>query len=142
MRLVQSDRRAAKYAGLVNAVLRRFLRERAALLGAAQRTPSGRHNHPQWWIDRLKADWPEQWPALLEANDQRPPMTLRVNLRLGSVARYLARLDEVGIPAQALALLGWLATQPGFYTGLGVRPNLGAPNDALALLRRECNVAA
>lgn len=34
----------------------------------------------------------------------------------------------------ALAGLGWLATQPGFYTGLGVRPNLGAPNDALALL--------
>jgi len=34
----------------------------------------------------------------------------------------------------ALALLGWLATQPGFYTGLGVQPNLSAPNDALALL--------
>ncbi len=32
------------------------------------------------------------------------------------------------------ALLGWLATQAWFYTGLGVQPNLGAPNDALALL--------
>jgi STE24 endopeptidase len=34
----------------------------------------------------------------------------------------------------ALALLGWLAQQPGFYTGLGVQPSIGAPNDALALL--------
>jgi len=32
------------------------------------------------------------------------------------------------------ALLGWLARQPGFYVGLGVQPNLGAPNDAIALL--------
>jgi STE24 endopeptidase len=39
-----------------------------------------------------------------------------------------------GISLLALALLGWLSTQAGFYTGLGVLPNLGAPNDALALL--------
>jgi len=39
-----------------------------------------------------------------------------------------------GLSLAALALLGWLAGQPGFYVGLGVAPNLGAPNDALALL--------
>ena len=39
-----------------------------------------------------------------------------------------------GISLAALALLGWLAGQTGFYLGLGVRPNIGAPNDALALL--------
>ena len=39
-----------------------------------------------------------------------------------------------GLSLAGLALLGWLARQPGFYLGLGVQPNLGAPNDALALL--------
>ena len=39
-----------------------------------------------------------------------------------------------GLSLAALALLGWLAGQPGFYVGLGVAPNLGAPNDALAVL--------
>jgi STE24 endopeptidase len=33
-----------------------------------------------------------------------------------------------------LALLGWLKTRIWFYTGLGVQPLLGAPNDAMALL--------
>jgi STE24 endopeptidase len=39
-----------------------------------------------------------------------------------------------GVSLAALALLGWLAAQPWFYLGLGVEPNLGGPNDALALL--------
>lgn len=99
-------------AGFINAVLRRFLRERAALLEAAQRTPSARHNHPQWWLDRLKADWPDQWPALLEANDLRPPMTLRVNTRRGSVAQYLQRLAEAGLGARPVGEHGVLLDAP------------------------------
>ncbi len=99
-------------AGFINAVLRRFLRERAALLEAAQRTPSARHNHPQWWIDRLKADWPEHWSALLEANDLRPPMTLRVNTRRGSVAHYLQRLADAGLGACPVGEHGVLLDAP------------------------------
>ena len=40
----------------------------------------------------------------------------------------------LAISLAGLALLGWLAGQTGFYLGLGVRPNIAAPNDALALL--------
>ena len=99
-------------AGFINAVLRRFLRERSALLEVTQRTPSGRHNHPQWWIERLQADWPQQWPALLEANNLRPPMTLRVNARRGSVAQYLQRLADAGLGARPVGGHGVLLDSP------------------------------
>ncbi len=104
---VQAARaRQASAAGLVNAVLRRALREAGPLRAAIADDPSARHEHPAWWIDRLRADWPADWCALLAANQQRAPMTLRVNLRRGSVEAYLARLAAAGIPAAALPLPG------------------------------------
>jgi len=99
-------------AAFVNAVLRRFVREQSAVLKATQRTVAGRTNHPQWWVDRLQADWPEHWQALLAANDRRPPMTLRVNTRRGSVATYLARLSEAGLPGRAVGAHGVLLDAP------------------------------
>lgn len=93
-------------AGFVNAVLRRFLRERAVLLASLADDAVARHNHPPWWMDRLRADWPLQWRALLAADNLRAPMTLRVNLRHGTVAAYLARLAEAGHPARAIPLPG------------------------------------
>ena len=86
-------------AGFVNAVLRRFLRERAALVAAATRQPLGAFNHPLWWIDRLRQDWPAEWQALLHANDQHPPMTLRVR---ASATAYAERLAEADIKAHGL----------------------------------------
>lgn len=93
-------RRQAASAGFVNAVLRRFLRESEALVARLQADPVARHNHPRWWIERLQQDWPPQWAALLEANNQRAPMTLRINRRHGTVADYLARLATQGMAAQ------------------------------------------
>ena len=94
--------RTKQSAAFVNAVLRRFLREREALVAAALRDPLARFNHPPWWVDRLKADWPQRWQHLLDADNQRPPMTLRVNARRGDAARYVARLVEAGIAAEAI----------------------------------------
>lgn len=93
---------AKQRGGFVNAVLRRFLREREALLGAIAADPVARFNHPRWWIERLQRDWPGQWQAVLAADQQRAPMTLRVNLRHGSVEAYLARLAQAGLAARAL----------------------------------------
>ena len=90
---------APRSAAFVNAVLRRFLRERDALCAAALRDPVAQHNHPKWWIERLTQDWPEHAPALLSAANQHPPMDLRVNLRRGSAQAYAARLAEHGIEA-------------------------------------------
>lgn len=86
----------------VNAVLRRFVRERAALVAAVERTPVGAWNHPAWWIERLRQDWPAQWQALLRAANQRPPMTLRVNARRGTGAAYVQRLAAAGRAATVL----------------------------------------
>jgi 16S rRNA (cytosine967-C5)-methyltransferase len=79
-------------AGFINAVLRRFLREREALVAAAERTPAGAFNHPPWWIDRLKQDWPAKWQALLAEANRHPPMTLRINARRTTAAAYAQRV--------------------------------------------------
>ncbi len=97
-----AKRRAERSAGLVNAVLRRFLREREALMASTDQDPMARYNHPQWWISRLRKDWPQHWEALLEANQTQPPMTLRVNARHGSAQAYLERLQAAGIDAHLL----------------------------------------
>ena len=83
-------------AGFINAVLRRFLRERQSLVPAAQRSALGAYNHPLWWVERIKRDWPQQWQALLAAANHRPPMTLRVNARRGSGAAYVHGLAALG----------------------------------------------
>ena len=89
-------------AGFVNAVLRRFVREREALVAAATRTPLGAWNHPPWWIERVRQDWPRHWQALLLAANRRPPMTLRVNARHGTGAAYVQRLATLGRAATLL----------------------------------------
>jgi len=95
-------RRSPGPAPFVNALLRRFLRERDTLLASAQATPEGAWNHPAWWIEQLQQDWPAHWQALLTAADQHPPMTLRVNRRHYSGAAYQALLAAQG---QAATLL-------------------------------------
>lgn len=117
-------RRAKPSASFVNAVLRRFLRERDALVAATLADPVARFNHPVWWIERLRADWPLEWEALLAADNLHPPMSLRVNARRGDAAGYLARLAEAGIEAdapggQAVRLRQPVPVQqlPGFAAG-------------------------
>ena len=84
-------------AGLVNGVLRAFLRDRAALESAAAADPAVAHAHPAWLVARLQAAWPEDWAAILHAANGRPPMTLRVNRLRGSTPGYLATLAQAGL---------------------------------------------
>jgi 16S rRNA (cytosine967-C5)-methyltransferase len=95
-------RRDKGSASFVNAVLRRFLREQEALVEGASGDPVGRWNHPAWWLARLQTDWPDRWQAIAEADNTRPPMTLRVNARRATVAGYLAELDGAGLAGEAL----------------------------------------
>jgi len=111
-------------APFVNAVLRRFLRERDAIVEAAKRDAVAAHNHPAWWAKRLRVDWPDQWQALLEANNHRAPMTLRVNARRGTAEGYVLRLQEQGISARAhgthtvvLDMPSPVSRLPGFAEG-------------------------
>ena len=85
--------------GLVNAILRNFLRSRAELLEQADHSMEEKYSYPQWWVDELSAQYGERCTAILEAGNQHPPMTLRVNLRRGSTTEYLARLAQHGYSA-------------------------------------------
>lgn len=92
---------------LVNGVLRSFQRQGEGLLGDIQQSEEGQWSHPQWLIDALRQAWPDDWQALLAANNQRPPMSLRVNLGAagaGSTDEYLAELAARGIEARRSTL--------------------------------------
>lgn len=105
---------AGKAAGLVNAVLRRFQRERARLDAAALDVPEARFAHPRWLIDALRADYPDEWQAILAANNALPPLWLRVNLARTTRADYLEKLAAAGLAATAAADVGSavLVSQP------------------------------
>ena len=61
-----------------------------------------RWNHPQWLIERLRADWPDEWQDILEANNARAPMWLRANARRQTAADYQARLGAVDKASELL----------------------------------------
>jgi 16S rRNA (cytosine967-C5)-methyltransferase len=92
---------AARASGLINAVLRRYLRERKALDVEIARKPATRHAAPIWLADRFRADWPVRWTQLLAASDSQAPMWLRVNSRQATTASYLEELAAAGIAARA-----------------------------------------
>ncbi len=86
--------------GLLNAVLRNAQRDHEALLAELDRDPVLHTAHPRWLQKRLKADWPEHWQAICAANNQHPPLLLRINRRQGSREAYLAELLAAGIAAE------------------------------------------
>ncbi|MDP9011211.1 MAG: 16S rRNA (cytosine(967)-C(5))-methyltransferase RsmB [Pseudomonadota bacterium] len=92
---------AARASGLVNAVLRRYLRERKTLDVEIARNPVTRHASPIWLADRYRADWPVRWTQLLAAGDTQAPMWLRVNGRRTTTESYLEKLREAGLAAHA-----------------------------------------
>ena len=89
-------------AGFINAVLRRFVREKDRIAAQVRHSPLGAYNHPLWWIERVKRDWPQDWQTLLSAANQRPPMLLRVNARRSTGTAYVQRLAALGRGAQLL----------------------------------------
>jgi 16S rRNA (cytosine967-C5)-methyltransferase len=90
-------------AGLVNAVLRRFQREQTEIEAAVADDIQARYAYPKWFIEELKRDWPEHWQTMLDAGNERPPFTLRVNRRVQSREDYLARLAAAGMDATPCA---------------------------------------
>lgn len=98
-------------ANMVNGVLRSFLREIEGKepedVMAQLSTPEAQFSHPQWMIDRLKKDWPESgaisWQAILKANNQQAPMTLRINSQKIDVDQYIKSLDEVELSAEKIS---------------------------------------
>jgi 16S rRNA (cytosine967-C5)-methyltransferase len=120
-----TDADIAHAKGMVNAVLRRYLREREALQQEVQKLPAAQWNYPSWWIDAAKSAYPRDWQAILRAGNSMPPLTLRINRRKTTVNAYLETLSSNRIPA---AMIGPDAIRlehpvpvsqiPGFAEGL------------------------
>jgi 16S rRNA (cytosine967-C5)-methyltransferase len=114
-----------KFRGLVNGVLRSFLRQQSALTAALAADPLAVAQHPDWWLNRLQAAYPADWAGIVAAGNQAPPMGLRVNRRRISRENYLEQLLAAGIAAQSVGEDGLALAQPqsvdrlpGFFDGL------------------------
>lgn len=100
------------FANLINASLRRYLRESATLLSRALQDPSARWNHPEWWISELKNTYPAQWEQQLEKNMQHPAMHIRVAVNHYSPQDYLTLLQEHGIKARQIGATALALSRP------------------------------
>lgn len=82
--------------GLINAILRAFVKNKDKLLASISKNPEALYAHPEWFIEKVKKAWPS-WESILEANNQHPPLCIRVNIQKISRDDYLAKLKEHNI---------------------------------------------
>ncbi|EPE37482.1 16S rRNA (cytosine(967)-C(5))-methyltransferase RsmB [Candidatus Photodesmus anomalopis] len=82
---------------LINAILRNYLRNKDKLDEMAITEHSGKYNHPNWILDKLKKNYPKEWQFIVEANNKKAPMWLRVNRQYHTRNEYLNLLDDLGI---------------------------------------------
>jgi 16S rRNA (cytosine967-C5)-methyltransferase len=132
-------RPAAK--ALVNALLRRYLREREALNAAIGTDPVARWSYQRWWIARVERDYPDGWQRILEAGNARPPLALRVNRRVTTREALLSTFAAAGVTAAPAGECGLVVDPPkpvvqlpGYAEGAFSVQDLGAQL-AAALLR-------
>ncbi|QCP14899.1 16S rRNA (cytosine(967)-C(5))-methyltransferase RsmB [Pseudoduganella umbonata] len=124
--------------GMVNALLRRFLREREALLADVLQQPQARWNYPQWWVDAAITAYPQEWQQVLEAGNVAPPLTLRVNTRKGTVEAYLEQLAQAGIGARRIGPSAVRLDKPvGVHLIPGFDSGLVSVQDAAAQLAAQ-----
>lgn len=133
-----------KFKNLVNAVLRNALRQQASLLESLAVSPVATWQHPDWWIEKVRAQHPQEWQSILSANNSHPPMSLRINPLRTSFESYTAQLDEQKL---AWTRLGDLSVQlqtpcaigrlPGFTEGLVSVQDWGAQQAAPMLDLRD-----
>jgi len=90
--------------GLINACLRTYLRRRESLEASVVGNDAARLSHPTWLLAALQAAFPARWEAIAMANNEHPPLVLRVNLAQRTREEYLRLLAEAGIRAQATAI--------------------------------------
>lgn len=125
--------RTRPYKKLINAVLRRFGRERTELLQSLAKDPEAAWNHPEWWIQALQRDWPDGWEHILQAANEPGPMTLRANTRRNTPSELRDRLAASGMPSTLAGMDGLTLAEPrpvqdipGFTEGLWSVQDLAA----------------
>lgn len=121
----KSDPESAWSCGFINGVLRNFLRNRTQLTASFKTNLSARYNAPGWWISKIRHDYPNQWQHILNTQNRRPPLTLRVNQSKISVDKFLWNLKQVGLNAKQIGPWAVVIEPPcpvnkipGFFEGL------------------------
>jgi 16S rRNA (cytosine967-C5)-methyltransferase len=114
----QWHRSTASFKGLVNAVLRRFQRERVAMLAKIANDLEATWNHPRWWIESLQKTYPQDWQALLVAANTHPPLTLRINTRATTREAVQQAFADQGIETTAFSEAGLVLQIPRPITSL------------------------
>jgi 16S rRNA (cytosine967-C5)-methyltransferase len=119
--------------GLVNAILRNFLRQKDQLAAKLESSEVAVYSYPQWWVNKLKTQYPSHWQGMLETGNQHPPMTLRVNTQKISMQDYLLLLTRQDIEAKHIGVQALILTNPvpvekipGFSDGIVSVQDLGA----------------
>ncbi|CAB3913828.1 Ribosomal RNA small subunit methyltransferase B [Achromobacter aegrifaciens] len=132
------SRALASYKGMLNACLRRFLRERAALEAAVADSPEAQWNHPGWWVKQLSVAYPREWREILAAANVPAPLTLRVNRRRASREQVLAAFQAAGLAAEPVGQSGLVLATPKPVTQLpGFAEGWWSVQDAGAQLAAE-----
>ncbi len=126
-------RPAAK--GLINAVLRNFLRRQRSVLSEIERDAEARFSYPRWWIDRIRAEYPTRFAQVLDAGNARPPLCLRVNVRKIEPEAFIALLHSQDIAASRTGRAGVIVERPRPVDALpGYVQGLFSVQDAAAQL--------
>lgn len=137
--IVNEAVKAASYAkprwakGLVNGVLRNFLRQKNTLLNRIKKDEVALYSYPKWWIEHLKSQYPSNWQAILTAGQQHPPMTLRVNKQQTTAHAYAQLLEQQGLAIEQIGPDAVKLAQPividkvpGFFDGVVSVQDYGA----------------
>ncbi len=133
-----NTRSLASFKGMLNACLRRFLRERAALEAAVADSPEAQWNHPGWWVKQLGIAYPQDWQRILESANVPAPLTLRVNRRRATRDQVLAAFQDAGLQAQPVGQAGVVVGSPKPVTQLpGFAEGWWSVQDAGAQLAAE-----
>ena len=105
---------------LINAVLRNYQRDAGSLAERCADDPVCAHAHPDWLLKALQSAWPQDWPAIVAANNSRAPMTLRVNAACGTREVFLQMLGQAQIEARPAAMTdyGVILDAPLDVTGI------------------------
>ncbi|MFD0965618.1 16S rRNA (cytosine(967)-C(5))-methyltransferase RsmB [Seminibacterium arietis] len=103
------------FKNLVNAVLRRFLREKTGILAKVDQ--NWHTLHPDWFINRLKKYY-SNWREIIEANNQKPPMWLRINQNYSNSEHYIQLLEQVGVKGIAEGRQSVRLSQPSSVENL------------------------
>jgi 16S rRNA (cytosine967-C5)-methyltransferase len=119
--------------GLVNAILRNFLRQKDQLAKILPSSEVATYSYPQWWINKLKTQYPDHWQTMLQTGNAHPPMTLRVNTQKISIADYMQLLTRQDIEATHIGGQAITLTRPqpvdkipGFTDGIVSVQDYGA----------------